>query len=156
MVQFPGLGTPACGGHSLNQSINQTINQPSSFLVRGHHQLHQSLRGPWAHKSDSRGRIYYPFTNPLGDTFVASQSYDALPSKRISPLLSWTSIIRTNPTIDIFKGDYFILSLNNTHHMKDLYYSIYLTLNLFFHQWTNVPSTILNALHILTFNSQQP
>ena len=41
-------------------------------------------------------------------------------SRRISSLLSWTSIIQTNPIIDILKEDNLIVSLNNTHHVKDL------------------------------------
>lgn len=54
----------------------------------------------------------------------------------------------TNPITDILKEDDFIISLNNTHHNKDL--SLLQCLNPFINRLIDSPGTILNALHVLT------
>ena len=54
----------------------------------------------------------------------------------------------TNPITDIFKEDDFIISLNNTHHLKDP--SLLQCLNPFINRLIDSPGTILNALHVLT------
>lgn len=54
----------------------------------------------------------------------------------------------TNLITDIFKEDDFIISLNNTHHIKDL--SLLQCLNPFINRLIDLPGTILKALHVLT------
>lgn len=81
---------------------------------------------------------------------MASVSRDIFSSRKISSLLSWTSTMGTNSIIGIVKEDDFLISLNSTHHMKALCYSIYLVLNLLINQLINLPGTILNVLCGLT------
>ena len=59
----------------------------SFILVRGHPQLHSSLRGSWTHNSGACGHIYDPCIYPLGNPFAASVDVTML-----SPLNSVQSL----------------------------------------------------------------
>lgn len=82
---------------SVNRSVMSWCFK-SSFLIRGHHHLHQSLWGTWVHNSGVPWLSYYPLTYPLGNPFLASS----------------VALMRLSPQ------DNFIISLNNTHHIEDL------------------------------------